>query len=108
MQVTRIQNRPYEHLRENSPRIPPFLWFDSNAEEAVEFYVGIFQNSRRLVELHSAAQTTVPKGSILTIDFELPAPLPRLLRNPNAMQAVMKMKKLDIAELERAAKSEAG
>jgi hypothetical protein len=30
--------------------------------------------------------------------------LPELIRNPKAMQAMMKMKKLDIAELERAAK----
>jgi predicted 3-demethylubiquinone-9 3-methyltransferase (glyoxalase superfamily) len=28
------------------PRITPLLWFDSNAEDAVEFYVGIFKNSR--------------------------------------------------------------
>lgn len=33
----------------------------------------------------------------------VPARLPELVRNPKAMQAMMKMKKLDIAELERAA-----
>ena len=33
---------------ENYPRITPFLWFDSNAEEAVDFYLSIFKNSRRL------------------------------------------------------------
>ena len=33
---------------ENFPRITPFLWFDSNAEEAVDFYLSIFKNSRRL------------------------------------------------------------
>lgn len=33
------------------PRITPFLWFDSNAEEAVTFYLGIFKNSRILDEL---------------------------------------------------------
>jgi predicted 3-demethylubiquinone-9 3-methyltransferase (glyoxalase superfamily) len=31
---------------ENSPRITPFLWFDSNAEEAVDFYLTVFKNSR--------------------------------------------------------------
>ena len=33
----------------------------------------------------------------------VPARLPELLKDPKAMQAMMKMKKLDIAELERAA-----
>jgi predicted 3-demethylubiquinone-9 3-methyltransferase (glyoxalase superfamily) len=35
----------------------------------------------------------------------VPARLPDLIRSPKAMQAMMKMTKLDIAELERAAKS---
>ena len=57
---------------ENYPRITPFLWFDSNAEEAVEFYLGIFKNSRRLSELRSSADTpSGPKGMILTVSFEL-------------------------------------
>src|SRR5215469_12815281 len=46
------------------PRITPFLWFDSNAEEAVNFYLSIFKNSRRLNE-HRA------QGRVLTIGFEL-------------------------------------
>jgi len=33
---------------EGYPRITPFLWFDSNAEEAVDFYISVFKNSRRL------------------------------------------------------------
>ncbi|MGA3334899.1 MAG: VOC family protein [Terracidiphilus sp.] len=32
----------------NYPRFTLFLWFDSNAEEAVDFYVSVFRNSRRL------------------------------------------------------------
>ena len=35
----------------------------------------------------------------------VPARMAELIKNPKAMQAMMKMKKLDIAELERAAKS---
>jgi predicted 3-demethylubiquinone-9 3-methyltransferase (glyoxalase superfamily) len=35
----------------------------------------------------------------------VPARLPDLIQHPNAMQAMLKMKKLDIAELERAAQS---
>jgi len=38
---------------EKFPRITTFLWFDANAEEAVDFYIGIFKNSRRLDELRS-------------------------------------------------------
>jgi predicted 3-demethylubiquinone-9 3-methyltransferase (glyoxalase superfamily) len=146
---------------ENFPRITPFLWFDSNAEEAVNFYLTVFKNSRRLDELRK------PDGSVLTIAFELdgakftalnggphfkfteaisftvrcdsqqevdeywsklsagggevqcgwlkdkfglswqivPARLPDLVKNPKAMEAMLKMKKIDIAELERAAQS---
>jgi len=148
---------------ENNPRITPFLWFDSNAEEAVEFYLTAFKNSRRFGE---ARDSRAPKGSILTVSFELdgqkfialnggpsfqfteaisfvvrcdsqaevdhywaklsaggsegrcgwlkdkfgmswqivPGQLPELIKHPKAMQAMLGMKKLDIAELERAAK----
>ncbi|MGB9154204.1 MAG: VOC family protein [Alphaproteobacteria bacterium] len=152
---------------ENFPRITPFLWFDSNAEEAVEFYLTVFKNSRRLDELRNTGDAPGPKGGVLTIAFELdgqkftalnggpayrfneaislvvrcdsqeevdyywerltaggseiqcgwlrdkfglcwqvtPARIGELLGNSKAMQAMMKMKKLDIAELERAAQS---
>jgi len=151
---------------QNSPRITPFLWFDSNAEEAVNFYLGIFKNSRRLEELRNVDNSVGPKGTILTVAFELdgqrftalnggplfkfteavsfvvrcddqkevdyywsklsaggdesqcgwlkdkfglswqivPANLPELIKHPKAMQAMLRMKKLNIAELERAAK----
>jgi predicted 3-demethylubiquinone-9 3-methyltransferase (glyoxalase superfamily) len=56
---------------EKYPRITPFLWFDSNAEEAVDFYLSVFKNSRRLDELRNPADAGGPKGSILTIAFEL-------------------------------------
>jgi predicted 3-demethylubiquinone-9 3-methyltransferase (glyoxalase superfamily) len=149
---------------EKYPRITPFLWFDNNAEDAVNFYLSIFKNSRRLEVVHNTGGP-VP-ASILTIAFEIdgqtftainggplfkfteavsfvircdsqeevddywaklstagsdgqcgwlkdrfglswqivPARLPDLIRNPSAMQAMLKMKMLDIAELERAAK----
>jgi len=152
---------------ENFPRITPFLWFDSNAEEAVEFYLTVFKNSRRLDELRNTGDAPGPKGGILTISFELdgekftalnggpgfpftqavsfvvrcetqeevdyywaklteggseiqcgwlkdkfglcwqivPAGLFEWLQHSKAMQAMMKMKKFDIAELKRAAES---
>jgi predicted 3-demethylubiquinone-9 3-methyltransferase (glyoxalase superfamily) len=152
---------------QNSPRITPFLWFDSNAEEAVDFYLTVFKNSRRLSEIRPGTDSSAPKGKVLTIAFELdgqkftalnggptfkfteaisfvvrcdsqqevdeyysklsaggsesqcrwlkdkfglswqivPARLPELIKHPKAMQAMLRMKKLDIAELERAAQS---
>lgn len=148
----------------SGPSITPFLWFDNNAEEAVNFYVSIFPNSRRLDELRNTGDAPGPKGGILTLAFELnglrfvalnggpdhkfneavsfvvncenqqeidhywseltaggqqiacgwlrdkfglcwqitPTRIGELLRNSKAMQAMMRMTKLDIAELERA------
>jgi predicted 3-demethylubiquinone-9 3-methyltransferase (glyoxalase superfamily) len=153
-------------VQEQSPRITPFLWFDTNAEEAVDYYLSVFKNSRKLMEFRNPGEAPGPKDGILTIAFELdglrftalnggpnykfneaisfvvtcnsqeevdyywsrlteggseiacgwlkdkfglcwqivPARLPELIRNPRAMQAMMTMKKLDIAELERAAR----
>jgi predicted 3-demethylubiquinone-9 3-methyltransferase (glyoxalase superfamily) len=149
---------------DSSSRITPFLWFDNNAEDAVNFYLSVFKNSRRLDSL----KNTNGDRPFLTISFELdglkftalnggplfkfneaisfvvrcesqaevdeywnklsaggsesqcgwlkdkfglswqvvPILLPELLKSPAAMQAMLKMKKLDIAELERAAESE--
>src|SRR3984885_4972794 len=148
------------------PRVTPFLWFDNNAEEAVNFYLSVFKNSHRLDTVHNNGNRPAP-ASVLTIAFELdgqtftalnggplfkfteaisfvvrcdsqkevddywaklsdggsdeqcgwlkdkfglswqivPAHLPDLISKPAAMQAMLKMKKLDIAELERAAKA---
>ncbi|HWE86802.1 MAG TPA: VOC family protein [Terracidiphilus sp.] len=153
---------------ETFPRITPFLWFDSNAEEAVDFYLSVFKNSRRLDILRrSADNPSGPKGAVLTIAFELdgqhftalnggpgfpftqaisllvrcnsqqevddywsklsaggseiqcgwlkdkfgvywqitPVRLLELIKNPKAFQAMLKMVKIDIAEIERAAAS---
>ena len=152
---------------QSSPRITPFLWFDSNADEAVEFYLTIFKNSRRLNAFRNVDDSVGPKGSVLTVSFELdgqqftalnggphfkfteaisfvvrcdtqdeidyywsklsdggsevqcgwlkdkfglswqivPAHMDKLLKHPKAMQAMLQMKKLDIATLEQAAKS---
>ena len=56
---------------ESYPRVSPFLWFDSNAEEAVEFYLSIFKNSRRLDNTGTAGDGSAQKGKVLTIAFEL-------------------------------------
>lgn len=54
------------------PRITPFLWFDTNAEEAVDFYLGVFRNSRRLEMVRRVVDDpSGRKGTLLTIAFEL-------------------------------------
>lgn len=53
------------------PKITPFLWFDKNAEEAVDFYLSVFPNSHRTSEVRAGDAGPGPKGSIVTISFEL-------------------------------------
>jgi predicted 3-demethylubiquinone-9 3-methyltransferase (glyoxalase superfamily) len=154
----------FEHVG----RITPFLWFDTNAEEAVDFYLTVFKNSRKIGAFRREIDDpSGPKGTILTVGFELeglsftalnggpsykfneavsfvvrcdnqgeldyywsrltdggseiacgwlkdkfglcwqvvPARIGDLIKHPKAMQAMMHMKKLDIAELENAANS---
>jgi len=52
-------------------KITPFLWFDNNAEEAVNFYVSIFKNSR-IVNMSRWGDTGPgPKGAVMSVTFEL-------------------------------------
>lgn len=53
------------------PRIVPNLWFDGNAEEAVDFYVSVFPDSRVNFVSRYGEAGPGPAGSVLTIDFEL-------------------------------------
>ena len=52
-------------------KITPFLWFDNNAEEAVNFYVSVFKNAKVLNTVHYGETGPGPKGSVMTIAFEL-------------------------------------
>jgi predicted 3-demethylubiquinone-9 3-methyltransferase (glyoxalase superfamily) len=52
-------------------KITPCLWFDGNAEEAVNFYVSTFKNSRVLKTSYYGDAGPMPKGTVLTITFEL-------------------------------------
>lgn len=52
-------------------KITTFLWFDTNAEEAVNFYVSVFKNSKIIGTAHYGEAGPGPKGSVMTIDFEL-------------------------------------
>ena len=52
-------------------RITPFLWFDGQAEEAANFYVAIFPNSRIAATTCYGDAGPGQKGSVMTIGFEL-------------------------------------
>ncbi len=52
-------------------KITPCLWFDNNAEEAVNHYLSIFKNSKINKILRCGDAGPGPKGSILTIAFQL-------------------------------------
>jgi predicted 3-demethylubiquinone-9 3-methyltransferase (glyoxalase superfamily) len=54
-------------------RITPFLWFDGQAEEAANFYVSIFPNSKVGSTSRYGEAGPGPKGSVMTIAFELDA-----------------------------------
>ncbi|MEP6636351.1 MAG: VOC family protein [Acidobacteriota bacterium] len=51
--------------------ISPFLWFDSQAEEAAHFYVSNFNNSKVLGVARYGDTGPGPKGSVMTVEFEL-------------------------------------
>jgi predicted 3-demethylubiquinone-9 3-methyltransferase (glyoxalase superfamily) len=153
------------------PKTTPCLWFDTQAEEAAEFYTSIFPNSKIVDVSHYGPGGPRPAGTVMTVSFTLdgqeylalnggpeftfseaisfqvgcgsqeevdeywskltdggaegpcgwlkdryglswqivPTALSELLADPDpgrsqrAMQAMMHMKKIDIAELRRAA-----
>ena len=53
------------------PKITPFLWFSDNAEEAVKLYTSVFKNSKILATTRYGEAGPGPKGSVMTIAFEL-------------------------------------
>lgn len=52
-------------------KITTFLWFDDNAQEAANFYVSVFKNSRILETTHYGEAGPGPKGTVMTVSFEL-------------------------------------
>jgi predicted 3-demethylubiquinone-9 3-methyltransferase (glyoxalase superfamily) len=53
-------------------KITPFLWFDNQAEEAVNFYVSVFKNSKVKTMTHYTGEEPLgQKGSVMTVAFEL-------------------------------------
>jgi len=173
-----IKSRMNKSGKNRLQKITPFLWFDSQAEEAARFYTSIFKDSRigKVARYNKAGEKAAgrPAGSVMTVEFQLegqdfvalnggphykiteaisfvvncetqadvdyywsklsaggkevqcgwltdkfgvswqivPTILPELLSDPDpakserAMRAMLKMVKLDITDLQRAAEGE--
>ena len=52
-------------------RITPFLWFDGKAEEAMQFYVSVFQNSKVVRVTRYGDAGPGPKGTVMSATFQL-------------------------------------
>jgi predicted 3-demethylubiquinone-9 3-methyltransferase (glyoxalase superfamily) len=52
-------------------KIHPFLWFNDNVEEAVQFYLSVFKNSKITQISRYGEAGPGPAGTVLTIAFEL-------------------------------------
>jgi predicted 3-demethylubiquinone-9 3-methyltransferase (glyoxalase superfamily) len=52
-------------------RITPCLWFDTEAEDAADFYVSVFKNSQVVSVSRYGEAGPRPAGTVMTVDFEL-------------------------------------
>lgn len=52
-------------------KITPFLWFDTQAEEAALFYISIFKNSKIVETTRYSGAGPGPKGTVMTVRFSL-------------------------------------
>src|SRR5262245_26281585 len=52
-------------------KITTFLWFDKEGEEAAKFYTSIFKNSKIVTVARYGDAGPGPKGSVMTVAFEL-------------------------------------
>jgi predicted 3-demethylubiquinone-9 3-methyltransferase (glyoxalase superfamily) len=63
----RFNTQEYCHMQ----KITPFLWFDSKAEEAANFYVSVFKNSKIVSIMRYGEAGPGPKGSVMSATFQL-------------------------------------
>jgi predicted 3-demethylubiquinone-9 3-methyltransferase (glyoxalase superfamily) len=52
-------------------KITPFLWFDGKAEDAMNFYVSIFKNSKVVRVTRFGDAGPGPKGAVMSVTFQL-------------------------------------
>ncbi|MDD4971249.1 MAG: VOC family protein [Paludibacter sp.] len=70
---TRTKTERDKHRKINSidEKIVPFLWFNNNAEEAMNFYTSTFKNSKVLNVSYYGESGPGPKGSVMSTTFRL-------------------------------------
>ncbi len=52
-------------------KITPNLWFDTEAQEAADFYISVFKNSRVVNVTHYPEAAPRPAGTVMTVEFDL-------------------------------------
>ena len=52
-------------------KITPFLWFNDNAEEAINFYISLFKDSKITNISRYGESSPLPAGTIMTASFQL-------------------------------------
>jgi predicted 3-demethylubiquinone-9 3-methyltransferase (glyoxalase superfamily) len=52
-------------------KITPFLWFDTEGEDAARFYTSVFANSRIVAVARYGSAGPRPEGTVMTVEFEL-------------------------------------
>ena len=65
------KNEIAQNKGESMQKITPFLWFDHQAEEAANYYVSIFKNSKILNVNRYGEAGPQPAGTALTVTFQL-------------------------------------
>jgi predicted 3-demethylubiquinone-9 3-methyltransferase (glyoxalase superfamily) len=58
-------------MQKITPKISPFLWFNDKAEEAANFYVAVFGNSKIVDVKRYGEGGPGPKGSVMLVSFEI-------------------------------------
>lgn len=58
-------------MSKNKKKITPYLWFDNQAEEAMNFYLGVFRNSKVVDLMRFGSGGPGPEGSLMSAKFEL-------------------------------------
>ncbi len=71
MRCSRLMPNVVEVKENAMNKITPFLWFDHQAEEAMNFYVSVFKNSKVLGVNRYTDAGPGPAGSVMTASFEL-------------------------------------
>lgn len=53
------------------PKVTPWLWFDTDGEEAAKFYTSVFPNSKIVEVTRHGSAGPRPEGTVLTVSFDL-------------------------------------